>query len=695
MVEIIDEIRIFYASQAMTGLSHFRRCLLLILLGWAAASSIHGQGKCVGGLIEGVWPCDRVELLAQVPNADTGGLNANDLWGWTDPLDGREYVLLGKRDGTWFIDVTNPSMPRTVGELPATGLANSLWRDIKVVNDHMVVVSEAQQSRLQVFDLTRLRDHTVMAPPFTFSTDTLLSGFSKAHNVAVHAEDSRVYVCGPSAIEGLLIYDFTNPANPEIIGSWSEAYVHDAQIVKYVGPDPDHQGKSIAAVCAADQVRFLDVTDPLDIQELGSAAPVPVGYVHQGWFSDDLSHFLLGDEADESEGLVAETTTYVFDVSDLDAPFLKSAEKLGTQGTDHNLYTQDQWVHESNYEDGYRLFKFQPESDTLLVPAAHFDTQPDLEGPGFEGSWSNYPYFGSGTIAVADQSEGLFLIRTQFMTGWPEFSAVCPSDTLRLHVLVEDGVEGPLSLDLPDGTAWMSTSELPGPGEFEVAFTGFDWTGMGSFTLRGQVGSTTHAARFYVDVTQDALHFPDADGDGYGTFVGAVAGCCPGPGYAHVGGDCNDTHPGVHPGLVDVCDGVDNDCDAAIDEDGLSLPFYLDLDADGIPGPTQYEACIPPAGAFYEVGQDCNDLDATVYPGAEPTLMGVDNDCNGYILGLEQLDGGCPGDLNGDDMVTIQDLLEFLNLYGSTGLFEADLNFDEHVGVADLLLMLGLLGVTC
>ena len=113
------------------------------------------QGKCLGGLIDGVWPCDQVELLAQVPNTDTGGLNANDLWGWTDPEDGREYVLLGKRDGTWFIEVTDPSMPRVVGELPATGLANSLWRDIKVVGHHMVVVSEAVQSQLQVFDLTR------------------------------------------------------------------------------------------------------------------------------------------------------------------------------------------------------------------------------------------------------------------------------------------------------------------------------------------------------------------------------------------------------------------------------------------------------------------------------------------------------------------------------------------------------------
>jgi hypothetical protein len=144
-----------------------------------------------------------------------------------------------------------------------------------------------------------------------------------------------------------------------------------------------------------------------------------------------------------------------------------------------------------------------------------------------------------------------------------------------------------------------------------------------------------------------------------------------------------------------VCDGLDNDCDQAIDEDGLSLSFYLDVDGDGLAGSTVYESCTPPTYAFLEPGIDCDDLDATVFPGAPPTMTGVDNDCNGYILGLEQLGGGCPGDLNGDEMVTIQDLLEFLNFFGSYGFFEADLNFDQHVGVADLLLMLGLLGNTC
>lgn len=653
------------------------------------------QGDCIGNMINETWPCDNVELLAQVPNVMTGGLAANDLWGWTDSTDGREYVLLGKRDGTWFIEVTNPKQPRVVGKLSTIGLANSLWRDVKVLEDKMLVVSEVINSRLQVFDLTRLRDHTQNAPPITFSTDTVLMGFSKAHNLATAPDEPLAFVCGTNGTGGLLVFDFSNPDDPFIAGSWTESYVHDAHIVRYAGADTAYSGQLIAAVCCANDFRLLDVTDPQDIQQISSAAHQPHGYIHQGWFSQDHLHFFLGDETDETNELVDGTHTYVWDVEDLDAPVLLQAVDLGTDGTDHNLYSRGDMVYQSNYVDGFRAQRFNPEGGSLLEEKAYFDTQPDLDGPGFSGSWSNYPFFESGTIAVADQSNGLFLVRTSFISVWPNLLSVCPSDTMRLQVTLDSCVSGPVALHLPNDVDWASTDSLPGPGTWPVELAGFGWTEMTGVTLRVSGQGVVHADEIFVDVTIDASHFPDADGDGYGTFSGVVTGCRPGPGYAHVGGDCDDLDPNVRPGIEDVCDGLDNDCDQAIDEDGLSLSFYLDVDGDGLAGSTVYESCTPPTYAFLEPGIDCDDLDATVFPGAPPTMTGVDNDCNGYILGLEQLGGGCPGDLNGDEMVTIQDLLEFLNFFGSYGFFEADLNFDQHVGVADLLLMLGLLGNTC
>ena len=677
-------------------LSHIRSWCLALCLVTCAMTHLAGQGKCVAGMIDDTWPCSNVELMAHMPNLMTGGVAANDVWGWTDPLNGREYVLLGKRDGTWMIDITAPSMPRAVGHIQSLGLANSLWRDVKVVGNLMVVVSEVINSRLQVFDLTRLRDHIEPAQPITFSTDTMLLGFSKAHNLATAPDEPMVYVCGMNGVGGLLAYDFSDVDAPVIAGSWDEAYVHDAQVIRYNGPDSTHHQKLIAAVSCANEFKILDLTDPLDMEALSSAAHQPHGYIHQGWFSPDHRYFFLGDETDETGGLVDHTTTYVWDVTDLENPVLIEGVDLGTTGTDHNLYARGDYLFQSNYSDGFRLQEFNPDGGgPLLEEKAFFDTQPGVEGPGFSGTWSNYPFFDSGTIAVSDQSEGLFLIRTAFTSAWPELLSVCPSDTMRITLTLDSCVKGPVALHLPSGISWASVDSLPGPGEWPVEFSGFDWEDMQGVTLRVSGSDMVHACRIFVDVTDEAMHFPDLDGDGYGTYAGAVEGCSPGPLYAHVGGDCNDNNTDVHPGLDDPCDGLDNDCDQGIDEDGIALPFYLDVDGDGLAGTTIYASCTLPLNGYLEPGQDCNDLDATVYPGAPPTLMGVDNDCNGIILGLEQLDGGCPGDFNGDDYVNIQDLLSFLNDFGSTGFLQTDLNFDQHVGSSDLLLMLGLLGNDC
>ena len=387
----------FRAVRSLSILVHL--AFLVGGVGLLTPAPVLAQGGCINGYIGGQWPCANVELISQVPNEDMGDMAANDLWGWTDPLDGREYVLFGKRDGTWFIEVTNPQLPRIVGELPATGLANSLWRDIKVVGHHMVVVSEASLSRLQVFDLTRLRNHLSIGPPMVFSTDTLLEGFSKAHNVVVHGDSDGVYVCGPNGIDGFLVYDFSSPEEPTIVGSWSEAYVHDAQVVTYSGPDPDHQGKTIMVASCADDVRILDVTDPTDIVELSSTGPDPYGYIHQGWLSRDQRFFLLGDESDEISGLVEETTTYVFDLEDLDnwngSPVSRSAP---TARTTTSTCGDISFTRATTRTDG----SSSPSSGCRRDFKAHFDTQPELSGPSFAGSWSNYP--DSGTIALSDQT---------------------------------------------------------------------------------------------------------------------------------------------------------------------------------------------------------------------------------------------------------------------------------------------------
>ena len=87
---------------------------------------------------------------------EIGGSNStslNDIWGWTDPQTGKEYALVGMSNGTSFVDISNPENPVYIGRLP-TQTNKSTWRDLKVYQNHVFIVSEASGHGMQVFDLT-------------------------------------------------------------------------------------------------------------------------------------------------------------------------------------------------------------------------------------------------------------------------------------------------------------------------------------------------------------------------------------------------------------------------------------------------------------------------------------------------------------------------------------------------------------
>ncbi|MEZ4317798.1 MAG: MopE-related protein [Myxococcota bacterium] len=126
--------------------------------------------------------------------------------------------------------------------------------------------------------------------------------------------------------------------------------------------------------------------------------------------------------------------------------------------------------------------------------------------------------------------------------------------------------------------------------------------------------------------------FADVDGDGYGNPLDRTDTCTiPGDRVTN-DRDCDDLDASVSPDAVEVCDGVDNDCDDAVDEGFTPVLVYDDADGDGFGDPaSERVVCDPPSGLL-EVGGDCDDSDPAVNPGAVEVCDAVDRDCDGDVL---------------------------------------------------------------
>lgn len=324
-----------------------------------------------------------VTLLARVDDHAA----YNDVWGYTAP-DGREYALLGGRQGLAILNVTDPLAPVEVAWFPGV---DCIWRDIKTWQHWVYVVNDCAGG-VQVIDMAD-PDAPVVVNEFG------LSFLQHAHNVQIDTQTGKLYACGSGS--GMVIYDLAaNPVNPPKVTQWkgqglpgSNGYVHDVYVLDGVA----HAGLIYDGLYA-----LLDVDSLPSISVIGSKASGE-DFTHSTWTDAASQVAVIADETGGARNLT------LFDISAPGSPVMLANLSQGPGTLPHNPYILGQRVHVSYYELGYVAYDISDPATPVEI--GRFDTTPSGGAALLDGAWGCYPFAPSGLVYISDINNGLYILK--------------------------------------------------------------------------------------------------------------------------------------------------------------------------------------------------------------------------------------------------------------------------------------------
>ena len=139
-------------------------------------------------------------------------------------------------------------------------------------------------------------------------------------------------------------------------------------------------------------------------------------------------------------------------------------------------------------------------------------------------------------------------------------------------------------------------------------------------------------------VYDQVFAYVDADGDGFGDPDSEPRGwVCASrldseAQLATNNVDCDDSNAAINPGMDELCDLLDNDCNGLVDETHPKVPWYPDLDQDGFGGiANAITSCLSPGPEYTQVPGDCDDDSVVINPLAAEECNGIDDDCDGRV----------------------------------------------------------------
>ncbi len=319
----------------------------------------------------------------------------NDIWGYAAP-DGREYALVGLRNGVSVVDVTDTENPEIKGYADGP---SSTWRDMKTFGTFAYVTNETGDGLL-VIDLSNLPNQLTDDDYWYWAPEIAGQTLGSCHNIYID-EVGYAYLVGCEMNQGGPIYVdvFTNPGSPEFVALGPSVYAHDI----YVRDNITYNSEIYVGAFTA-----YDVSDKLNTVTLGSQQ-TPFNFTHNAWLSDDSNFLFTTDEQ-------ADAPVGSYDVSDLnniqEVDQFRPIETLGEGVIPHNVHVWNDWIIISYYTDGCIIVDGSRPSN--LIEVANFDTFIPAS-TGFSGAWGAYPFLPSGTVLVSDIGNGMYVLEPNYV----------------------------------------------------------------------------------------------------------------------------------------------------------------------------------------------------------------------------------------------------------------------------------------
>jgi choice-of-anchor B domain-containing protein len=331
-----------------------------------------------------------LELRAQV---EFPGQTLANICGYTAP-DKREYALVGGSKGLIIVEVTTPTQPKTLIQIPGP---NNLWKEIKTYKNFAYITSEGGGG-VQIVDLSRLPDTTLAVKNYT-GDGAIANQLNTIHALHIDVTKGFLYAFGSNIPPGgAIVLDLKDPFNPTYAGAFGQlGYVHDG----YADNDTLYAAHINTGVLSI--VNFRNKQQPVVL----GTTNTPARFAHNAWLADDRRTLLTTDERTPSF-----VTSY--DVSD--PTDIRELDRISTNDGNgsigHNTHILKNWAITSWYTDGLTIVdQTRPQN---LIEVGRYDTWAGT-GPTFDGCWGVFPYFPSGTIVASNINPAtLFVLTPQY-----------------------------------------------------------------------------------------------------------------------------------------------------------------------------------------------------------------------------------------------------------------------------------------